>query len=476
MEWDDVTNLYLYHNDSNSGLRVLHLLYNKARIGYSSDPDAVGKRTSHMNIVRDRYTIDMIRGMSYTLVLADHSTACWGILCKASLRAWSGSDMMCRLKDRQLLVNIQQTLTKSKKMHSKLTLTVARFTVVVTLLTSELGLEEAFRTFWVTLAGSKLPSGWTFNALISTRTTACITAQITFNATTTIAVIAENDVEDNENDNFVVEVSQSYTRSHSVMMNFWCYWRRKIKPRHHHHTSLARGMETRFCVSVIKPFPQQVEFIKLSSSNKKNWSKCQTRANSLIGLVKFNFKSQILFTYPSAQVARHSPLCSCNPFTHSVQFIRETHWVQVCKQRVQIPASMKYPLSHVLTHLLFWRSKLFEHVKQSFSVGPMHVSQVEWHEWQRPLSEYSAKGYFFIFYFFKEKENETHFKRDGRRGNQQHMWNCNKTFMTPLQKAKVLSVFVDCFFYIILVNTENCFYFTIHTQKADQDRSCFNIW
>lgn len=120
-----------------------------------------------------------------------------------------------------------------------------------------------------------------------------------------------------------------------------------------------------------------------------------TLNKSLDGLVTLSTanRSQILFTHPSAQVERHSPLCSCNPFTHSVQFIRDTHWVQVCKQRVQIPASMKYPLSHVLTHLLFWSSKLLEHVKQSFSVGPMHVSQVEWHEWQRPLSAYSARWF-----------------------------------------------------------------------------------
>lgn len=96
------------------------------------------------------------------------------------------------------------------------------------------------------------------------------------------------------------------------------------------------------------------------------------------------------FTYPSAQVARHSPLCSCRPFTHSVQFMRETHCVQVCKHIVHTPASMKEPLSHVLTHLLFCNRRLFEHVRQSFSVGPMHDSHVEWHEWQWPLSKYSA--------------------------------------------------------------------------------------
>lgn len=152
---------------------------------------------------------------------------------------------------------------------------------------------------------------------------------------------------------------------------------------------------------------KQAEFIKNSTLNER-------KKSSLIGLVEFNFESQIFFTYPSAHVEWHSPLCSCNPFTHSVQFIRDTHCVQVCKHRVQIPASMKYPLSHVLTHLLFCSSKLFEHVKQSFSVGPMHVSQVEWHEWQRPLSEYSAKERFVFFFVSFSKRNERKWEKEKR--------------------------------------------------------------
>lgn len=67
---------------------------------------------------------------------------------------------------------------------------------------------------------------------------------------------------------------------------------------------------------------------------------------------------------------------------------------------------------------------MFEHVKQSFSVGPMHVSQVEWHEWQRPLSEYSAKERFFFVSFRKEmeeKERKKHILNDDQQGNQQHM-------------------------------------------------------
>lgn len=71
-------------------------------------------------------------------------------------------------------------------------LTVAGFAVVMTLLTPEIGLEEAFRTLGMTLAGSQLPARWAFHALIPSRTAARITAQITLDATATIAVIAVN--------------------------------------------------------------------------------------------------------------------------------------------------------------------------------------------------------------------------------------------------------------------------------------------
>ena len=69
------TNLYLYHNDNNFGLRVLHLLYNKAHIGCSSGRDEAEKRKLRRNIVRVRYMIDMTRGMFYMLALVDRSTA-----------------------------------------------------------------------------------------------------------------------------------------------------------------------------------------------------------------------------------------------------------------------------------------------------------------------------------------------------------------------------------------------------------------
>lgn len=121
----------------------------------------------------------------------------------------------------------------------------------------------------------------------------------------------------------------------------------------------------------------------------------------------FKFKLLLLNAYPSAHVARHSPLCNWSPLTHSVQFIRDTHWLQVCKHKVHAPASMKYPLSHVFTHLLFCNSKFGAHDRQSFSVGPVQVSHVEWHGWHRPLSKYSAisnRGYFilnFIHFYVK---------------------------------------------------------------------------
>jgi hypothetical protein len=68
----------------------------------------------------------------------------------------------------------------------------------MTLLTAKFGLEKAFGAFRMTFTASKLPSRGTLNTLIPSRTTARITAQITFNATPTIAVIAGND---NENVN-----------------------------------------------------------------------------------------------------------------------------------------------------------------------------------------------------------------------------------------------------------------------------------
>lgn len=61
---------------------------------------------------------------------------------------------------------------------------------MMTLLTAELGLEESFWTLGMTFSSRQLPAGRTFNALIPSRATACITAQVTFDATTAVAVIA----------------------------------------------------------------------------------------------------------------------------------------------------------------------------------------------------------------------------------------------------------------------------------------------
>jgi hypothetical protein len=62
---------------------------------------------------------------------------------------------------------------------------------MMTFLTTELRFEKALRTLRMAFTGSELPSWWTFNTLIPARATACITAQVTLNTTTTIAVIAE---------------------------------------------------------------------------------------------------------------------------------------------------------------------------------------------------------------------------------------------------------------------------------------------
>lgn len=63
---------------------------------------------------------------------------------------------------------------------------------MMTLLTTKVGLEKALRTLWVAFASGQLPSRRTFNALIPSRSTARITAQITLDTTATITVIAVN--------------------------------------------------------------------------------------------------------------------------------------------------------------------------------------------------------------------------------------------------------------------------------------------
>ncbi|CRK97615.1 CLUMA_CG011001, isoform A, partial [Clunio marinus] len=65
------------------------------------------------------------------------------------------------------------------------------FIIMVTLLTTKIGLKKSFRTFWMTFTSCELPSWWTFYTLISTGTTACVTTQITLDTTATVTVIAE---------------------------------------------------------------------------------------------------------------------------------------------------------------------------------------------------------------------------------------------------------------------------------------------
>lgn len=254
----------------------------------------------------------------------------------------------------------------------------------MTLLATKVGLKEAFRALRMTFAGRQFPARRTFYALIATRTAARVTTQIAFYATAAIAVISENG---NENVNFCGDMPRrcpawwifngiDIVKLNRVIIILFCSYVTRRTLFHHHYP--------------------------LDKLNSLKFHRRKVSTGSLSLILKSAMEN-FLFTHPSAQVERHSPLCSCNPFTHSVQFMRETHCVQVCKQRVQIPASMKYPLSHVFTHLLFWRSRLLEQVRQSFSVGPMQVSQVEWHEWQRPLSKYSAED------FYRERERKRAF-------------------------------------------------------------------
>lgn len=63
---NNITNLYLYHSDNMTGLRVLHLSYNKAHIGCLSGQDAEGTRRLRRSIVPDRYKTDTTRGMFCT--------------------------------------------------------------------------------------------------------------------------------------------------------------------------------------------------------------------------------------------------------------------------------------------------------------------------------------------------------------------------------------------------------------------------
>lgn len=120
--------------------------------------------------------------------------------------------------DRQLMMKNEKRVKQSILKEQRRRLTIARLTVVMTLLTPELGLEESLGALGMALARCQLPGWRAFDTLVTARTTACITAQITFNATATIAVIAENDKIHNEYDNFVVKVCCRV--GGPVMMNF----------------------------------------------------------------------------------------------------------------------------------------------------------------------------------------------------------------------------------------------------------------
>ena len=66
--------------------------------------------------------------------------------------------------------------------------------------------------------------------------------------------------------------------------------------------------------------------------------------------------------------------------------------MQVWRHLAQPPVSMKNPSAQLATHLLLWRRREPLQERQSDSVDPVQVSQVEWQGRQCPLSEYSAAG------------------------------------------------------------------------------------
>lgn len=69
-------------------------------------------------------------------------------------------------------------------------LTIASFTVMMTLLAAKFSFEEAFWTLGMALTSSKFPALWTFYTLISSGSTTSVTTQVTLNATASITVIS----------------------------------------------------------------------------------------------------------------------------------------------------------------------------------------------------------------------------------------------------------------------------------------------
>lgn len=59
----------------------------------------------------------------------------------------------------------------------------------MTLLTTEIGLEETFRAFRMALAGCQLPASWTSDALIPSRSQTRFTRQITLGTLSSVAII-----------------------------------------------------------------------------------------------------------------------------------------------------------------------------------------------------------------------------------------------------------------------------------------------
>lgn len=145
------TYLYPYRSGSSFGLLALHLLHSKAHIGYLNDLNAAETRTWRSYIDLDQNMTDTIRGMFCRFELASHNIACSDILCTNHPPAWNVLNRKCKIADPHLYQWWVSQSQKNSNHHS--TLTVTRFTIVMTFLASKLCFEEALGTLRVTFAG-----------------------------------------------------------------------------------------------------------------------------------------------------------------------------------------------------------------------------------------------------------------------------------------------------------------------------------
>lgn len=147
-------------------------------------------RKLRKNIDLGRYKSDMTRDRSYIFVLVDRNIACSSTLCTVNPPIGNGSGMPCKRVVLRLLRKIMKLLSFLKIVNWVKIFTIASFTIMMAFLTAKFSFEESFGTFWMTFTASKLPVFGTSHTLIPSRTTTCITAQVTFDATAPVAVIA----------------------------------------------------------------------------------------------------------------------------------------------------------------------------------------------------------------------------------------------------------------------------------------------